>query len=414
MINDSTFILETSDLFMKTKISIIGGGVAAMMLACMLDESKFEVAVYEKNNALGRKFLVAGEGGLNITHSEDISEMINRYTPSVFLSNALTAFSNIDLRNWLDTIGIETFVGTSNRVFPKAGIKPIEVLNSIIKKMNEKNVSIKTQHRWDGWDTEGQLCFTNKNQKISVKSAITVFALGGASWKVTGSDGEWINHLQEKGVAILPFQPSNCAVKINWKQEFINEAEGNTLKNITVSCEEKKQKGEVVITKQGMEGGAIYALSTVIRKQLSENKRATLFIDLKPTASLEEIKNKLKSRGNKSITQVLESALKFNHVQTSLLKSVVTKDEFVSSELLSEKIKKLPLIIYDLAPIDEAISTVGGIPLNEIDTNFQLIKLKNNYAMGEMINWDAPTGGYLLQACFSIGFYLAKHLNEKY
>lgn len=396
---------------MKKSVAIIGGGPSAMMLAAMLDEKKFNITIYEKNVTLGRKFLVAGEGGFNLTHSEEQEQFISRYTPASFFERSISSFTNTDLRNWFNSIGIETFVGSSKRVFPVKGIKPIEILNAILNALQKKDVSIKKQHIWKGWDNN-KLYFETTNLPVTVSADISIFALGGASWKITGSDGTWTNYFAEKGIELIPFQASNCAYEIKWKNEFIKIAEGKSLKNISLKCGSKEKKGEVVITKFGLEGGAIYALSPEIRKQLNSIAVAQLFLDLKPSHIVAEIKNKISNRGNKSLSKQLENELNINQVQLALLKAVLSKEDFTSIETLSEKIKNLPLLITSTAPIDKAISTVGGISLNEIDDTFQLKKLPNHYIIGEMLDWDAPTGGYLLQGCFSMGYYLAKMLND--
>ena len=397
----------------KKSIAIIGGGAAALMLASHLDTDKYDITIYERNNAVGRKLLVAGDGGFNLTHSEDLEQFILRYIPSSFLEKSLRSFTNTDLQQWLKSIGIETYIGTSKRVFPIKGIKPIDVLNAILNVLKQNNITIKTLHTWAGWNSKNELIFNSNNEIINVKADITVFAMGGASWRVTGSDGNWYSYFNKAGIKTIPFQASNCAVKINWEKEFIERAEGKSLKNISVAINGIVKKGELVITKFGLEGGAIYALIAPIRNQLNEFKSATVFIDLKPALALNDIMNILKSRGNKSINKVLETELKFNNATTLLLKSVLSKEEYTDSTILAEKIKHLPINITALAPIDEAISTIGGIPLNEIDECFQLKQLPNQYCIGEMLDWDAPTGGYLLQACFSMGSSLAKKLNSK-
>lgn len=396
---------------MKKSVAIIGGGPAALMLAAQLDENKFNVAIYEKNAAVGRKFLVAGDGGFNLSHSEETESFILRYTPATFFEKIISSFTNIDLQKWLKEIGIETFTGSSKRIFPVKGIKPIDVLNAILIVLKKKNVMFKTNYEWKGWDKE-QLVFENKNTILRVKSDITIFALGGSSWKVTGSDGFWTKYFIEKGMDIIPFQSSNCAYEIKCTKEFIQKAEGKSLKNISLSCDHKNKKGEIVITKFGIEGSAIYALSPQIREQLQANEEAQLYIDLKPHLTYEQIRDKFSTRGNRSIKKLLIDRLSFDDVHIELLKTLLRKDEFTDLELLAKKIKKLPITILSMAPIDEAISTVGGIPLKEIDTNFQLKKMPSNYVIGEMLDWDAPTGGYLLQGCFSMGHSLAQKLNE--
>ncbi|QOD59755.1 TIGR03862 family flavoprotein [Polaribacter haliotis] len=395
---------------MKKKVSIIGGGSSALFVASFLDTKKFDVTIYEKNKTLGRKFLVAGKGGFNLTHSENITDFIERYTPSEFLKKALLNFDNNHFKDWLEEIGIETYIGSSKRIYPEKGIKPIEVLNAIISTLEKKNVAIKYNHTWLGFNAENELLF-NKNQIVN--SDYTIFALGGGSWKVTGSDGTWLDVFRNKGVSTTPFQVSNCAFGINWNSEFIKNFEGNPLKNIAITCDNKKQKGEAVITKFGLEGNAIYGLSPQIREALESNKKAQIYIDLKPTFTLDILTQKVKQSTYKNTTQVLKKELKLSEVQIGLLKNYLTKEAFLNEDLLIKNIKNFPLEITETANLDEAISTVGGISLNAVDHNFELKNLQNHFCIGEMLDWDAPTGGYLLQACASMGVLLAKNLNEK-
>ncbi len=284
---------------MKKLIAIIGGGPAAMLLAAQLDEHKFDVTIYEQNSALGRKFLVAGEGGFNLTHSEPVEKIISRYTPVSFFEKIIQSFTNVDLRNWFSSIGIETTIGSSKRVFPVDGVKPIDVLNAVLKVLKQKNVSIKTKHLWKGWTVDKKLLFETNGLLIFIKADIVVFALGGASWKVTGSNKLWVSYFKDMGVDIIPFQASNCAFEIKWTKEFIAIAEGKSLKNIIVKCDYKENKGELVITKFGLEGGAVYALSPLIGKHLNESKIANVYLDLKPSFTVDEIKKKIDNRGNK-------------------------------------------------------------------------------------------------------------------
>ena len=382
----------------KTKIAIIGSGPAGLMLAARLDETKFEVSIYEKNSAPARKFLVAGHGGFNLTHSEPIEQFIKRYTPSSFFEPLLRSFSNTDLQSWFNTIGIPTFTGTSKRVFPQKGIKPIQVLNAILKVLKDKKVNLHTEYNWQG-------------EKMDAD--ITVFALGGSSWKITGSDGGWTQYFQNKGIETIPFQASNCAFQINWPKKLISLAAGLPLKNIALKSLNTRKEGEVVITEFGMEGSGIYALSPQIRQQLNETGKAICYIDLKPSLSIEKLTQLLEEKpGNYTMTKYLDSNLNLSKAQLALLKNLTAKEDFLNPEILAAKIKELPLEITGLAPIDEAISITGGISLNEIDSNFQLKKSPNHYVIGEMLDWDAPTGGYLLQGCFSMGYNLAKYLNK--
>lgn len=396
---------------MKRSIAIIGGGASALMLAAHLDKQKFDVTIYERNFAPGRKFLVAGDGGFNLTHSEDPDLLINRYTPPSFLLNAIRSFNNRDLQKWLLTIGIDTYIGSSKRIFPVKGIKPIMVLNAFLNELNKHGVAIKTQHEWQGWTSEMELIFTTAVKKIFIKADLTIFALGGSSWKITGSDGAWLSYFKEKNISTFPFQPSNCTYQVEWPTALLEQTEGKSLKNGILTCGSLEKKGEVVITRSGLEGGAIYALSPEIRKQLIENGYALVYIDLKPTLTTDTILNTLQQRGNKSLSQLLQTTLNISTVQFSLLKNLLSKEEFTNPSLLASKIKRFPIRLNGYGPIDEAISTIGGIDLNEVDSFYQLKKLPTHYVIGEMLDWDAPTGGYLLQACFSMGFFLAKHLN---
>jgi len=393
---------------MKKSVSIIGGGPAALLCAAFLDTEKFEVTIYEKQKSLARKFLVAGKGGFNLSHSEAIAQMIERYTPKSFLKEALLAFDNTDLRNWLAFIGIPTFVGSSKRVYPEKGIKPIEVLNAIIDVLKKKGVKFQFEYTWTGWENTS-LVF-NSQQKVN--SEISIFALGGKSWKKTGSDGTWDVKFQAQGISVLPFQVSNCTFGIQWDSSFIQKHQGRPLKNIAISCLGNTQKGEVVLTQFGIEGNAIYALSPQIRQALKTNKKASIFIDFKPTVSLADLKCKFEKSTFKKTSEILKKDLNLSAVQVTLLKTYVSKEIFLNPSLLMEQIKNLRIELTSTAPLDEGISTVGGLDLNTVDENFQLKNIPNNYCIGEMLNWDAPTGGYLLQACFSMGVAVAKRLNN--
>jgi hypothetical protein len=393
---------------MKKKVAIIGGGPAAFLLAAFLDAEKFTVTIYEKNKTSGRKFLVAGKGGFNLTHSEAVEQLIHRYTPDDFLASALCHFSNTDFRNWLDQIGIPSYIGSSKRVYPKEGVKPIEVLNAILKHLTEKDVVMKYEHTFSDWDHYGNAMINNH----SIAADYTVFSLGGSSWKVTGSDGGWLDTFSKKGIHTKAFQASNCGYHINWKTNFIKKNEGIPLKNIAVSCNNVIQKGEAVITTYGIEGNAIYGLSPQIRKQLQANSSATVYIDFKPSLTLEKVYSKIKLSTYRSTTDVLKKELRLSAPAIDLLKMYLSKESYLDTALLAENIKKFSLEIKSTTTLDEAISTVGGIHLNAVSTNFELKKLPHQFCIGEMLDWDAPTGGYLLQACASTGVFLADYLNK--
>jgi len=393
----------------KKTVAIIGGGASGLFAASELNSDKFDVTIYEKNKTLGRKFLVAGDGGFNLTHSENIEEMISRYTPISFLKNSLQGFDNSFYREWLAKIGIPTFVGSSKRIFPKEGIKPIQVLNAIKSELHENNVKFKFEETWIGWELDGSLSFLSD---LSIKPDIVIFSLGGSSWKKTGSDGSWCSIFKQKEIEVIPFRASNCAYEVNWPSNFIQECEGEPLKNIAIRSGEKVVKGELVVTKFGLEGNAIYALSPEIRSAMNVSKRAIVYFDLKPNLSDEQVLEKWKNNKEKNKTDFLKFGLKLSKVQVKMLKTLLSKSDFLNDEILLDKVKNLPVDILNASPIDEAISTVGGIATTEVSGSFELNDYPNHYCIGEMLNWDTPTGGYLLQGCFSMGMKVAQVLNE--
>ena len=403
--------IEMVEKKLKKTVAIIGGGAAAMMLACSLDRSKFTVSMYEKNRTLGRKFLVAGDGGFNLTHSENMNQFLGRYRNTAFIKPFLNHFTNTQLIEWLAEIGIETFVGSSKRVYPIKGIKPIQVLKAIEKKIAENEVTVFYKHEWTGWKGDDLLFIHDGITKV-IKPDITVFALGGASWKVTGSDGRWIDLFAHKGIATVPFSPSNCAFKVDWKPEFIKDHHGNALKNAAFRCDDKTQKGEAIITHFGIEGSGVYPFSENIRKQLTAYQKAILYVDFKLELTENELVDILKNEPKLSIKDVLLKRIKLSKTQFELIKNYTTKEEYHSPQFIANCIKHFPVHIVGLGDIDAAISTTGGIALTAVTTHLACKNIANTYFMGEMLDWDAPTGGYLLQACFSMGNYLARHLNE--
>ncbi|MFT5751299.1 MAG: putative flavoprotein (TIGR03862 family) [Dokdonia sp.] len=390
-------------------ITIIGGGPAALMLAAQLDTKKYQVTLYEKKKTAGRKFLVAGEGGLNLTYNASLEALITQYSPSDFMDPIIRQFTNEDLMSWLNDLGIPTFIGSSNRVFPDLELKPITVLNKIVAAIAAKEIDVRLDMRWVGWNAEGQLCFETLED---IESDIVVFALGGASWKVTGSDGEWRKTFEERGLSVQPFRAANCAFGVDWNTDFIATHEGKPLKNISLTYDNHFSKGELVISKFGLEGNAIYALSQKIQEKLLTQENTVVYLDLKPGLSLDQIKAKYKSARRSKVTDILKRDLNIDRTSIGLLKQFSNKDTFSNPGLLAETIKSVPVIIKSADVIDKAISTLGGIALDEIDENFQCKKIPNTYAIGEMLDWYAPTGGYLLQGCFSMGFALAKYLNR--
>ena len=388
---------------------IIGGGPAALMLAAELDSEKYNITLVEKKKAVGRKFLVAGKGGLNLTFNSSIEELINQYAPSEFMNPILHQFSNKDFINWLNSHNIATFIGSSNRVFSALELKPIEVLNKIITHIKTKHINFQLNTSWLGWNENNHICF-DKLEDISAD--IVVFALGGASWKVTGSDGKWSDTFIERGVNVHPFRAANCAFEVEWKKDFIATHEGKPLKNIALNFNGHFSKGELVISTFGLEGNAIYALSQKIQDHLLTKNTTIIHLDLKPTMTVEQIRAKFKKSKKLKVTDALKKVLNLDRTAIGLLKQFTNKETFSNTELLAKTIKSVPIPLKSSEALDKAISSLGGIALDEIDENFQCKKIPNTYAIGEMLDWYAPTGGYLLQGCFSMGFVLAKHLNE--
>jgi uncharacterized flavoprotein (TIGR03862 family) len=390
-------------------ITIIGGGPAALILAAELDPHKYTVTIYEKKKAVGRKFLVAGEGGLNLTYNSSVDELISHYAPSAFIEPVLRKFSNEDLRNWFKTIEVPTFLGSSNRVFPTKELKPIDVLNKIVHHVTTKGVSIVVDTEWTGWSPEGNLTFTGLED---VATDITVFALGGASWKVTGSDGLWATSFESRGIKEIPFRAANCAFGVDWDNNFVNTHAGKPLKNIAITFNRFTAKGELVVSSFGLEGNAIYALSNRIQEAFTKEESCTIHLDLKPTMTEQQILVKYKKSKLTKVTDILKEDLNLDRTAIGLLKQFTDKETFMNPELLAATIKKVAITLSSVDHIDKAISTLGGIALDEIEDDFQLSKMPATYVIGEMLDWYAPTGGYLLQGCFSMGFSLAQSLNK--
>ena len=398
---------------LKKTVAIVGGGSSALMLGCILDPGKFVVTVYEKNASLGRKFLVAGDGGLNLTHSEPPERFIARYTPSLFLEPAFTHFSNRDFVSWINGLGIETFVGSSGRVFPKKGIKPVAVLNAFLNQLAANRVITRTKHIWKGFSSESALLFETETGNLSVKPDLVVFCLGGASWPVTGSRGDWLSYFGTRGISVTSFMASNCFFKTEWPSALIKTLEGKALKNCSIRCGSKIVEGEVVLTKNGIEGSGIYPLSPQIRQQLTQHGMAEISIDLKPSMTEAALASKLKaSKGRNSYTEHIAKCLNLSALQVQLLKNYLSKDDFLNPGKLLFHIKNLKLKINGTGPVDKAISTVGGISLHEITPSFELKKIPGVFVIGEMLDYDAPTGGYLLQSCFTMAKNLADFLNS--
>lgn len=379
-------------------IAIIGCGPAGLMAGYQLLKRNHSVSFFDQKKAIARKFLVAGHGGFNLTNSLELENFLLKYDHE-FVRNAVRKFTNNDTVSWLAEIGIETYIGSSGKVFPKSGIKPIEVLSAWIKQLEKLGGIFKHEHQLKKFD--GTILTVESLGEIHEFHFDTIiFALGGASWKQTGSDGNWMKLFESAGISCLNFESSNAGMEIhNWNQDF----GGSVLKNCEIKLNGMTQFGEVECTNYGIEGAPVYALNHPFREGFTN-----LSLDLKPKNTVADLFEKLnQTKGNR--TQQLE-ALKIPKIGIKLVKSQLNKDDFLSNEALSRKIKELSFTIKGLRPLDEAISTVGGVSMDAITADFELKALSNHFCIGEMLNWDAPTGGYLLQACFSMGALVAQKI----
>ena len=338
------------------------------MLAAQLNTEKYQVVLCEKKKTVGRKFLVAGEGGLNLTYNSPLKELVTHYFPAAFMDPTVSQFTNEDLISWLNSLGVSTFIGSSNRVFPDLELKPIEVLNRIVEHISTKNIKFQLGTKWVGWNEEGHLQFEGCE---AIESDIVVFAMGGASWKVTGSDGEWCKIFEGYGVSVQPFRAANCAFSVDWNKNFINAHQGKPLKNIALTYNGHLAKGELVVSKFGLEGNAIYALSQKIQEALLSQKSAVIYLDLKPTMTIGQLRAKYNSSRLSDVTDILKKDLNLNRTSIALLKQFSDKKTYLDPDLLTETIKSVPIVVHSAGELDKAISTLGGIALGEVDENFQ-------------------------------------------
>ena len=394
---------------------IIGGGPAGLMAAEALISKGFAVDLYDAMPSLGRKFLMAGKSGLNLTHAEPFDDFLDRFgAAQQNLSPALNAFTPTDIQDWAKGLGIETFVGTSNRVFPK-DFKAAPLLRAWLRNLRANGLTIHARHKWTGWSGEA-LSFETPNGEVLIKAETTVLALGGASWPNLGSDAAWVPWLDKQGVAIIPLKPANCGFDVDWSPHFIERFEGQPVKNAKLSFQGSHIAGEFVITKTGIEGGPVYALSSKLRQAIEDSGSATLTIDLLTDRSGADVGNRLdRPRGKKSMSTHLKRALNLSGVKAGLLHECTDKKAFLDPVHLAASIKSLPLMLTQPRPITEAISTAGGIAWSGLDEGQQLNARPGVFVAGEMLDWDAPTGGYLLSACMATGrwagFAAAKKLS---
>ncbi len=395
---------------MKKKVIIVGGGPAGLIAADILCHH-FKVYIIEKEKNVGQKFLVAGKGGFNLTNSATGEALKNKYLPKNILDKALNEFDSNDLRDWFLGLGIKTFIGTSGRVFPEEGIKPVEVLNAIKNKLYQAGVEILLQHKFLNFKSGNAIWVEHEKNELTLEADYLIFALGGASWSITGSDGMWTKAFEDFGVSIKPFQSSNCGVNINWNENIKEHHTGKPLKNIKVYLDEFEKFGEAVITDYGLEGNAIYPIIPGIRRLLEQNKQPYIYIDFKPSNTIEQLERKIEKDHLSSNNYA--KVLNLSTSEMAILKLFTSKEDFLSPSYFINNLKALKIPVTSLRPIEESISTVGGIPMEEVNTDFSLKKYPNIFTVGEMLDWDAPTGGFLLQGCFSTGHFAAKSILKR-
>jgi hypothetical protein len=387
-------------------VAVIGGGPAGLMAAETLAERGHAVEVFDAMPSVGRKFLLAGKGGLNLTHSEAFEPFLGRYAErAATLRPLLQAFDNEALRAWAAALGVSTFVGSSGRVFP-TDLKAAPLLRAWLHRLRERGVRFHMRHRWLGW-AEGEvgvLRFQAPTGEVHVQPAATLLALGGASWPQPGSDGAWVPLLAGQGVDVAPLRPSNCGFDVAWSEHFASRHAGQPLKGVALHFEGWQQAGECVVTAGGVEGSLVYAASARLREAIAREGSATFQLDLLPQRTLAWVQAELAHpRGPRSLSTHLKSRLKLEGVKAGLLWETVPKADQADPAKLAAAIKALPVRVQAPRPIAEAISTAGGVPFEAMEGGLMLRQRPGVFCAGEMLDWEAPTGGYLLTACFASG-----------
>jgi uncharacterized flavoprotein (TIGR03862 family) len=387
----------------RIRVAIIGSGPAGLAAAEVL-ATEAEVQVFDAMSAPGRKFLLAGKSGLNLTHAEDFEAFLGRFGAArAVLEPALRSFPPAAIRQWAADLGIETFVGSSGRVFPTA-MKASPLLRGWLARLNGAGVFLHRRHRWQGWNGQGALVFDTPDGRREFSADATVLALGGASWPRLGSDGAWTALLAERGVQVNALRPANCGFDVPWSAHLRERFAGHPVKSVSLGFAGQTLRGEFVITANGIEGSAVYALSSALRDAIDVEGTVTLYVDLLPDRSLAQLTAALsRPRGKASLASQLRKAAGIEGVKAALLRETADVQTLADPARLAAHIKTLPLTLTAARPLAEAISTAGGIALDEIDAQFMLRRLPGVFVAGEILDWEAPTGGYLLSACLATG-----------
>ncbi len=394
-------------------IAVIGGGPAGLMAAERLAQAGLSVALFDAMPSVGRKFLLAGIGGMNITHSEAADAFVERYREAApWVDQWLQQLNSTDLREWIHGLGIATFVGSSGRVFP-TDMKAAPLLRAWLKRLRKTGVTLHTRHRWLGWDTQQQLLFATPDGPKHVQASAVVLALGGGSWARLGSDGAWQPWLQERGVAIRKLLPANCGFNLDWSPHLRQHFAGQPLKQVIARLhlsdgQTLERRGECVITLEGIEGSLIYALSAPLRDLITAQGHADLQLDLAPDRTQQQLASSLAlPRNGKSLSAILRKSAGLDSLKRALVHECLSTAQRADPLQLAAGIKALPLRLTGTRPLDEAISSAGGVMREALDVQLMLKQLPGVFCAGEMLDWEAPTGGYLLTACFASGLVAA-------
>ncbi len=388
----------------SSPIAVIGGGPAGLMAAEVMLDAGLAVTLYDAMPSLGRKFLMAGKSGLNLTHAEPLDRLLDRYgTARGRLETAVRNFGPVQIQDLAQSLGIETFTGSSGRVFP-TGFKAAPLLRGWLHRLRGKGLAIKVRHRWTGWGADGSLVFQTPAGTSAAGAGAVVLALGGASWPSLGSDGQWRAVLAGRGIGTAAFLPSNCGFEVAWTAHFRERFAGQPVKPVALSFGGRRLRGEFVVTASGVEGGAIYTLSAALRDALLAEGHAAVELDLMPEQTREAVQGLLsRPQGRHSLSNHLRRTLGLEGVRAGLLRELAPPEAFHDMARLSAAVKALALPLAAPRPIGEAISTAGGVSLDALDERWMLRGMPGVFCAGEMVDWDAPTGGYLLTACFATG-----------
>ena len=390
-------------------VAVIGGGPAGLIAAEILSAGGVEVSLYDRMPSLGRKFLMAGRGGLNLTHSEDFEAFIGRYGAAAGrLRPYLEAFTPADLRDWAHGLGQETFVGSSGRVFPRS-LKASPLLRAWLARLNDQGVEVRLRREWKGWSGDGRLLFGVEEGEEAAEADAVVLALGGASWPRLGSTGQWAGLLAARGVAMTPWRAANSGFEAQWSEVFASRFAGQPLKNIAISFQGETVRGEAMIAAYGLEGGAVYALSSRLRAAIEDHGAAVVDLDLRPDVTRAKLTDRLhRAPAGQSAANLLRKSAGQAPAQTHLLREGHGLELPREPGALARAIKATPVKLTAARPLERAISAAGGVALAGLDESLMLRALPGVYAVGEMLDWEAPTGGYLLQACFATGVAAAR------